>query len=235
MAVEKGEVGFCDLALREHLAKLAMGAVVFSNEDEAARLFVKAMDDARTEIAAGGGEFVEVEEERIDEGAAVAFVIAGTGSGVDHHAGWLVDDGEIFVFVEDVERDVFGCGMERRRLRRAFDLNGLAAVELLFGLGGVTINADLASFDQELDSGSGDIREGLGQVLIEAKIGCGWVGDEGARAGGAGYVGVFFELVEVDYGDWWWESLLNSSGGAVFGFYGAASLALGEHVLRRHG
>jgi hypothetical protein len=154
---------------------------------------------------------------------------------VDHHAGWFVDDGEMFVFVEDVERYVFGCGMERRRLRRAFNLNGLAAVELLFGFGGMTIHADLAGFDEELDSGSGDIREGLGQVLIEAKIGCGWVGEEGARAGGAGYIGVFFELVEVDYGDWWCESLLNSSSGAVFGFYSAATLALGEHVLRRHG
>jgi hypothetical protein len=140
----------------------------------------------------------------------------------------------MFVFVEDVERYVFGRGMERRRLRGAFDLNGFAAVEFLFGFSGVTINADLAGFDEELDSGSGDIREGLSQVLIEAKISCGRVGDEGASAGGAGYVGVFFEFVEVDYGDWRRKSLLNSSGGAVFGFYGATSLALGEHVLRRH-
>ena len=31
-----------------------------------------------------------------------------TGSGMDDHAGGFVDDGEVFVFVDDVERNVFG-------------------------------------------------------------------------------------------------------------------------------
>jgi hypothetical protein len=162
VAVEKCEVGFGNLALREHFAELAVGTVVFGDEDEAAGLFVEAMDDAGTKITAHVREFVEVEEERVDESATVAFVIAGTCSGVNHHAGWLVDDGEVFVFVEDVERNVFGCGVERRGLRRAFDLDGFATVEFLFGLGSVAIDADLTGFDEELDAGPGDIREGLG-------------------------------------------------------------------------
>ena len=160
-----------------------MGAVVFGDEDEAAGLLVEAMDDAGAEVAADVGEFVEVEEEGVDEGATVAGVVGGAGSGVDHHAGGLVDDGEVLVFVEDLEGDVFGDGVEGCGLRGAFDLDGLAAVEFLFGLGGVAVDADLAGFDEELDAGAGDVGEGLGEVLVEAEIGGGGVGGEGADAG----------------------------------------------------
>ncbi len=63
-------------------------------------------------------------------------VVGRAGAGVDHHAGGFVDDGEVLVFVEDVEGDVFGEGVEGCGLRGAFDLDGFAAVELLLGLGG---------------------------------------------------------------------------------------------------
>jgi hypothetical protein len=193
------------------------------------------MDDAGAEIAADVGELGEVEEEGVDEGASVAFVYAtkggSAGSGVDHHAGGLVDDGEVLVFVEDFERDVFGDGVEGGGLRGAFDLDGFAAVEFLLRLGGVAVDADLAGLDEELDPGAGDVGEGLGEVLVEAEVGGGRVGGEGADAG----VGVFFDFVEVDDWDWGWRGFFYASGGAVLGFYGAAALALGEHVLRRHG
>jgi hypothetical protein len=74
VAVEEGEIGFGDLTLGEHFAELAVGAVVFGDEDEAAGLLVKAMDDAGAEVAADVGELGEVEEESVDESASVAFV-----------------------------------------------------------------------------------------------------------------------------------------------------------------
>jgi hypothetical protein len=154
---------------------------------------------------------------------------------MDHHAGGFIDDGEVLVFVEDFERDVFGDGVERGGLRSAFDLDGFAAVEFLFGLGGVAVDADLTGFDEELDTGAADVGEGLGEVLVEAEVRGGGVGREGADAGVVGGVGVFFEVVEGDDGDRGWEGFFDASGGAVLGFYGAAALALGEHVLRRHG
>ncbi len=72
VAVDEGEVGLGDLAAGEHLAELAVGAVVFGDEDDAAGLLVEAMDDAGAEVAADFGELVEVVEQRVDEGAAVA-------------------------------------------------------------------------------------------------------------------------------------------------------------------
>jgi hypothetical protein len=154
---------------------------------------------------------------------------------VDHHAGGFVDDGEVLVFVEDFEGDVFGDGVEGGGLRGAFDLDGLAAVEFLFGLGGVAGDADLTGFDEELDAGSGDVGEGLGEVLVEAEVGGGGVGKEGADAGAGVFFEVGFEVIEVDDGDWGRGGFFDASGGAVLGFYGAAALAFGEHVLRRHG
>jgi hypothetical protein len=123
VTVEEGEVSLRDLALGEHLAELAMGTVVFGDEDEAAGLFVEAVYDAGAKVATGGGEFVEVKEERVDEGAPVAFVVGNAGSGVDHHPGGFVDDGQVLVFVDDMERDVFGDGVEWGGLGRAFDFD----------------------------------------------------------------------------------------------------------------
>jgi hypothetical protein len=84
---------------------------------------------------------------------------------VDHHAGGFVDDGEVLVFVENFEGDVFGDGVEGRGLRGAFDLDGLAAVEFLFGLGGIAVDADLTGFDEELDAGLGRCRGGPGRGI----------------------------------------------------------------------
>jgi len=117
VAVEEGDVGLCDLAAGEHVAEFAVGAVVFGDEDEAAGELVEAVDDAGAEVAADVGEVGEVEEERVDEGTAVAGVVGGSGSGVNHHAGGFVDDGEVLVFVEDVEGNVLGDGVEWRGLR----------------------------------------------------------------------------------------------------------------------
>jgi hypothetical protein len=137
----------------------------------------------------------------------------------------------VLVFVEDLEGDVFGCRVEWGWLGGALDLDGFAAAEFLFGLGGMAVDADLAGFDEELDAGSGDVGESLGEVLVESEIGGGGVGGEGADA----CFGVFFQVVEVDDGDRGRKFGFDASGGAVLGFYGVAALALGEHVLRRHG
>jgi hypothetical protein len=132
--------------------------------------------------------------------------------------------------VEYVERDVLGYGVERGRMRGTLDLDLLAAVELLFGLGGVAVYADLLVFDEELDAGAADVGNGLGEVLVKAQVGRGGIGAEGVDV-------VFGVVVEVyvEDGDRGRKDLFYAASGAVLVLDGTAALALGEHVLRRHG
>ena len=150
---------------------------------------------------------------------------------MDHHAGGLVDDGEVRVFVEDIEGDVFGGGVQGRGLWGAFDLDGFAAAEFLLGFGRVAVDSDLPGFDEELDAATRDVGKGLGEIPVETEIGSGRIGGEGADA----CAGVFFQVVEVDHGNWRREGLFDAAVGAVLGLDGVAALALGKHVLRRHG
>ena len=52
-------------------------------------------------------------QESVHERAAAAHIISLSGPGVYHHAGCLVDHGEVVVFKNDVERNVFSGGLER--------------------------------------------------------------------------------------------------------------------------
>jgi len=115
-------------------------------------------------------------------------------------------------------------------MRGTLNLDLLAAVELLFGLRGVAVYADLLVFDEELDAGAADVGDGLGEVLVEAQVGRGGVGGEGVDV-------VFGVVVEVDVedGDGGRKDLFYAASGAVLVLDGATALALGEHVLRRHG
>ena len=83
-----------------------MGGVVFGDDDEAAGVFVKTMDNARAEIATGCRKCLETEEQRIDERVAVARIFGLAGTGMHHHAGGFVDDRKVLVFEDDFERDV---------------------------------------------------------------------------------------------------------------------------------
>ncbi len=65
-----------------------------------------------------------------------------------HHACGFVDDSEIFVFVNDGERDIFGQSVKWLGLRIAFDLDMLTALELVLCLDGNAVELYLARFDE---------------------------------------------------------------------------------------
>ncbi len=83
--------------VRELLRESAMGGVVLGDDDEAARILVEAMDDARPPDAPDSREAVAaMGDEGVDEGAA-----GMPRGGVDDEARRLVDDDEVVILVGD--------------------------------------------------------------------------------------------------------------------------------------
>ena len=72
-----------------------------------------------------------------------------------HHAGGLVDDGEVLVFVDDIERDVLRRGSQRSRMGLAGDEDLFAAAELERGLGLRAVDEDVALIEQEAARANG--------------------------------------------------------------------------------
>src|ERR1700676_762744 len=99
------------------------------------------MDDAGAERVSAGGKRLAAAEEGVDERAGGI-----ASAGVHGHSGRLVDDDEVGVFVEDVEGDIFGGGLQRRAGLRV-DGDALAAFELEGILGGVAVDEDKAGVD----------------------------------------------------------------------------------------
>ncbi len=112
------------------------------------------------------------------------------GSGVDHHAGGLVDDGQVVVFVDDVEWNFFGDGAQRRALGCAEHGDALVAAQLQRRLGGFVIDQYFLLGDQLLHPGPAHIQMRC-QKLVEALAGvvrfdgeaC-WVEGHGVHGGG---------------------------------------------------
>src|ERR1039457_5643338 len=87
------------------------------------------MDDAGAEVAAGGRERLEPVKQRVDKRAAAARVLTLPRTGVNHHSSRLVDNGQVRILKDYVQRNVFCRGLEGRRMRLAGDDDALTAAE----------------------------------------------------------------------------------------------------------
>src|SRR6185312_1770318 len=134
-AMDEGDVGLANLAAGKHFAELEVGGVIAGDDDEAAGLLVEAVNDTRADEVSRVGKLGVMAEEGVDEGSAIADRVSGSRAGVDHHAGGLVDHGEVAVFVDDVERDAFGNRTEWWRGGRAKDFDGFTTAQFERGLG----------------------------------------------------------------------------------------------------
>ncbi len=143
MAFDDGVVSFVGLAVLELLAEHGLGLRVFRENDDAAGVAVKAMNE-ETVIFEGG------------LGAIFAFRHA-------EEAGGLVDDEDVVVFVDD------------GRARRSFcsfgncqgDFCGFLELRVRFG-GGLTVDGNIAGFDELLEAGAVVFGMLLDEEMVEA-------------------------------------------------------------------
>ena len=86
--------------------------VVLGDDQEPGRVLVEPVHDARPPDAADPGKaFAAMRDQRVDQRAGLV-----PGAGMHDEPGRLVDDDEVVVLEDDVERDRLGLRLSRLRL-----------------------------------------------------------------------------------------------------------------------
>lgn len=157
------EVDLIDLAGAELGGQGEMRDVIFCGHDTTAGVTVEPMDDARAGDPADAAELATaVMEQRIDE---CAFGMSGRG--VNHHPGRFVEDEQVIVLEENVQRDGLGRGGGRFGFGPV-DGNALAGARGMGRLDGVSVDPDMTAGDEPLDRSTGHRCEARAEVGIDA-------------------------------------------------------------------
>src|ERR1035438_9139696 len=94
-----------------------MGKIIFGDEEDSGSFLVEAVDDARAQGVVRLRKTLAAAEERVDQRALRVPCPRMNG-----HARRLVDADDVFIFVENIERNGFRLGLERGAwLRIDFD------------------------------------------------------------------------------------------------------------------
>src|SRR5579862_4929850 len=169
-SMDQGNVFLFYFSFGELLGEFAMGFVILRDHDEAAGFFIETMNNAWAHLSANSREAREMMQKRIDECAPVARIFRGSGPGMYHHPRRLVDDGQVVIFVEDIERNLFGNGTQRGAIGGTVNRDALAPTEFQGRLCGCVIDDDLFFRDKLLDPRPAYI-EVQGEELVEALAG----------------------------------------------------------------
>ncbi len=140
---------------------MAVRAIIFGDDDQARRIPVEPVHDARTSFVAHAFEIGRVSQHRVDQRAAGV-----AGCRMYDHPRRFVNHDQIAVFVDDVERDRFGCERGGRG-RRDGDDDLIAVVDALAGFGNRhVVDGDEAVVNQSLNLRAGEIGDGIRQVAV---------------------------------------------------------------------
>ena len=143
--------------------------VVFCRDDEPARVAVDAMHDAGAQRAADAGETVAaVVEQGVDQGA-----VRMARRGMDDEPARLVDDDDVVVLVDNVQRDVLRNGVDGRGLFGGeFDL--LVSRELVALVRRFAVHEDTPVLDGFRRGGAGQVFNCAGEAGVEPRTGIGF-------------------------------------------------------------
>jgi hypothetical protein len=150
-AVHEGGIALLDEAGLERRLQGHQRRLVLRDHQYAAGVLVEAVDDPWSNLAADGREVRTAVQERVDE--CPGDQRAGR---VHHHPGRLVDDDDVVVLVEDVQRKGLGDGAGRARRPRR-QVEQVALVQLARGFGAGAVDEHGALLDQPLQLRAGDL------------------------------------------------------------------------------
>lgn len=162
-----GEISFAGGAIGELLGEVLVGEFIFRHEDAAAGVLVQTVDDAGAEGVAALADGSAVVEDGVDEGA-----VPMTDGGMNDEASGFVEAEEVGVLIQNLERDVFGAGLDGRGF--GFGRTGedaIAGVDGIGGAGGLVIDGDKTGGEGFLPAGAADLRLLRGEPAVETRGG----------------------------------------------------------------
>lgn len=140
-----------------------MREIGLRHDEATARAFVESMHDAGAFDAANPSELAAtMMKQSVDQR-----VLAVTSGGMYHEAGRFVDNDEVVVLEQNLQRDGLGLYVERSR-GRDFDADAVANAHFVARLGGTCVDGDVAVGGQPLEKGTRMLRELRTQKLVKA-------------------------------------------------------------------
>ena len=140
-----------------------MGAVVLGRDHQAGGVLVEPVHDARTLDAADPGQAgAAMGDQGVNQRAG--FVARG---GMHHKPAGLVDDDDVVVLIDNIERDILTGGLRRNGLRDV-DCDRIAGGDMISGVAdGGASEADGTSQDQRLQPRARQLRAAHRQHAVE--------------------------------------------------------------------
>ena len=135
---------------REHLGQSGVRALAFRRQHDAGGVLVEPVDDPRPHLAADAGQPVAaMRDQRVDERA-----VGLARAGMDDHAGRLVDDDQVGILVQNLQRDVLSDGAGVTDRRKAQNIGCAGADRGGRVAGHLPVLGHRAVEDQRLDAGA---------------------------------------------------------------------------------
>src|SRR5580692_11108087 len=142
-----------------------MGCITSRNHDRARRVLIEAMDDAGTQRPADRrkpADATKPMQQRRNQSAGIS-----ARAWMNDDSCWLIDDGDVVIFVNQIERNIFGldaCGKGGRNIND----NRRALLHLVRRLHRGAVNEHASFVHKFLDAGAADLGEFQREKTIEA-------------------------------------------------------------------
>jgi hypothetical protein len=150
LSIDKGEVDFSDCSYLELMAEASVGNATLCNDHGTGGLFIKAVDNARTNPVADSCKIRAMKKQGIHKGSALV-----TGPGVYHESGGFIQNDDILVFVENRKGNRFRLAYDRF-WRRDFRLDKISGLGQISRFLDVSIDRYVTGTNQPVRMGAGE-------------------------------------------------------------------------------
>lgn len=163
-AVYQRQIPFGNRTRLKLACEIRVAEVVPGDHEQSGSLLVQSVHNSRTIRAAGLRQTLEVVQQCINERS-----LMNSCTNVYHHPGWLIDDRQVGIFINDLQRNGFRDENTRFRFRQGdFDL--FFATQLVACLRGLSIQQDLLVVNPSLDLRAALFWKCFAQEAVEALL-----------------------------------------------------------------